>query len=660
MADFTDARQSIDNNIHTNGQQEITGAILNSVLNDMVDAADDQVSQLSREEVIEMTSGIYWGLAGATVGGAFTGNPQTNANYRCAKVTCKEGDIFRLNLTSRGPGRIGFCNANNTLLSKDMTFVVWTDYILVVPANAKYMYINDNSGRDSYRIGRVEKLEQTTANLETSVDELESSVAELDDAVSSFVVPEDCSFFNANLYNPDDENVVSGAYLSNRNGATSSNANYLITGYIPISEKRNKLIASVNGNPAVGGGFWCLYDENKTAIGVGQQMYDTAGVVTWSARAAFARLSIKGPSMGNIKVEYGESISDYVEYGNAKLKRSVLPTTNENHHIAGTLAEMANGNSIVLTSNRVKANKYLSFSADIVTMGSLLIGHGKSSYGGSWLEINNTNIICHNYLTSDSVTTKAHGLTFANNLQIVIEQGVEESCTVRLVSNGNSYTTTFLWRGTVGDIYVESTGAVLANATLSWTADGLKEDIWGFGDSYFSLNNNQRWTYYLIDGGHSGWLMDGQPGGSSSGSKTDLDNLLQLGMPKKIFWAMGMNDPDTASAVNADWNTAYLAVKNFCDHNGIELILATIPTVSGGTVEDSDVPAALRRQQYKNAIVRNSGYRYVDFDKAVGANETTGQWYSGMLSSDGVHPTATGAVALYMQAITDFPELMTT
>lgn len=130
-----------------------------------------------------------------------------------------------------------------------------------------------------------------------------------------------------------------------------------------------------------------------------------------------------------------------------------------------------------------------------------------------------------------------------------------------------------------------------------------------------------------------------------------------LNTPKYIVWCMGMNNKDTETSVNADWNSTFNALKDLCEANGIELILSTIPTVKGGYVEDTN-EYNLRIHKFKNAIVRSSGLRYIDFDKAVGANEETGEWYGDMLYTDGVHPAADGARALFMQAIADFPELM--
>lgn len=723
MANYANIKATIDTQIKQNGNEEITGPVLNSVLNAMVTtigagyqyagvatpstnpgspdnrvfyiaatagtytnmgglvvsdgevailkyngtwtkdvtgvANAEQVSQLSQKVAeigdkspITFESGYYY-IAGAVVGQTFTGSPQPSSSYTRSKMACSEGDTFLLNIvTGSGSGAIAFTDSDNILLSKVGGTISYTNELVVAPANAAYIYINDKSGNVSYKLGKL-------GLLENSVNELEDSVAELQEASSALVTPEDCSFFNVNLFNPDDENVEIGKYLSSRTGGTATNVNFLITGFIPISEESNKLIASIDGNYGGGGGFWCLYDQNKVALGVGAQMYSTSGIATWREGAHYVRFSISGYARGNVKVEYGENVTQYVKYGSAQLKPSFVPTFN-NTYVTGKLSSMASGESIVLTNNKVKSFKRLSFTADITTFGTLLIGHGRNTYAASWLEINGTNIICHNYLTSDATSTKAHGLTFANNVQVVIEQDAEESCKVRLATNGASYNTEFEWRGSNGDIFAESSGSTLTNVVFSWTANGLSQKIWGFGDSYFSLSSDQRWTYYLLSDSHKDWLMDAVPGGSSSGSKTDLNNLSKIGLPKKLFWAMGMNDPDTPTAVNSAWNTAYSAVVAFCKANNVELILATIPSVAGGPVEDSDVPATLRRHQFKNAIVRNSGYRYVDFDKAVGANEETGQWYSGMLSSDGVHPTAAGAIALYMQAVADFPELMTT
>ena len=86
-----------------------------------------------------------------------------------------------------------------------------------------------------------------------------------------------------------------------------------------------------------------------------------------------------------------------------------------------------------------------------------------------------------------------------------------------------------------------------------------------------------------------------------------------------------------------------------CKENDSEPILATIPCIPS------------KNHEGKNAWVRSSGYRYIDFAKAVnGQTYTSGSsnWYDGMLSTDNVHPTTLGAQALASQLLQDLPEIM--
>ena len=122
-------------------------------------------------------------------------------------------------------------------------------------------------------------------------------------------------------------------------------------------------------------------------------------------------------------------------------------------------------------------------------------------------------------------------------------------------------------------------------------------------------------------------------------------NLIERCSPKRICWCLGMNDGDTETAVNASWKTVYDEIVGVCRSKNIELILVTIPNVPN------------IRHDYKNEIIRASGYRYIDFAKAVNAEAVGSAWYSGMLSTDNVHPTQEGAKALASRFLLDVPEI---
>ncbi len=125
----------------------------------------------------------------------------------------------------------------------------------------------------------------------------------------------------------------------------------------------------------------------------------------------------------------------------------------------------------------------------------------------------------------------------------------------------------------------------------------------------------------------------------------DFKTALTHGTPKFAVWCLGMNNGDDEGSINRSW---YIYTEKFiadCNAKGIIPILATIPNTP--TVNNI----------YKNVYVRNSGYRYIDFASAVGANEKGSSWYNNMLSGDNIHPTEEGGKALANQIFIDLPEI---
>ena len=284
-----------------------------------------------------------------------------------------------------------------------------------------------------------------------------------------------------------------------------------------------------------------------------------------------------------------------------------------------------------------------------------------SSFGvGFELEFWNTSVVTNNivvdatnisvkYNTSEVVPV-AHGLDINNaNTVAVTVQFDKGKAKIKLYANGSVYSAEYDWyqtNGTVTQPRVKSNGAVFSDSDLVITYDSANRGIWVFGDSYLSLTSDARWPYYLnADGYADNALMSGSPGCTTYASSTALTALLTYGTPKFAVLATGMNDgSDTNGQAASLWVTYRDAFLALCEAQGITPVFCTIPTVP--TVNN----------ETKNAWIRSSGYRYIDFAKAVGAN-SSGVWYSGMLSGDNVHPTATGAKALYTQVLIDLPEI---
>ncbi len=240
-----------------------------------------------------------------------------------------------------------------------------------------------------------------------------------------------------------------------------------------------------------------------------------------------------------------------------------------------------------------------------------------------------------------------HGVTITGRIKLIVEQLSEGNVKVTLMANGNSYETTFSYELTTTCLpYVMSDGLIANNCKLSFTCRDLQKKIWIFGDSYMSYNS-ARWRYYLHSYGYdNNVLINAHSGAGSVNAITSLTNLIKIGCPDYIVWAIGMNDgSDTNSSTPASaWVTGRDNLIEICEQKGITPVFCTIPNVQ--TVSHVG----------KNAWVKASGYMYIDFCKGVGADETT-SWLGNMLSNDGVHPSVTGAKALFGQAISDFPEL---
>lgn len=310
---------------------------------------------------------------------------------------------------------------------------------------------------------------------------------------------------------------------------------------------------------------------------------------------------------------------------------------------SGTLAD---GGELIAGSNSALKDGYtVVFKGYLTSFDSLELGFINSlSTLTNYIEVNSTKLKIKN--NNSTATEYDHGLTIANDISILFEMK-KGNATVTVMSNGEKHSETVIWDQTGGTTTrprIKSTGTVCNWAKLSVTYGAVERKIWLFGDSYIGITNNQRWAYYLVEYEYDkNMLLSGSAGGTSASASGTLNNLLKYGTPDIIVMATGMNDGSDGDNPATLWATRRDEIIALA--GDAEVVFCTIPTVP--TVNN----------EKKNAWVRSSGYRYIDFAKAVGAN-ASGIWYSGMLSGDAVHPTAKGAKALFSQALIDLPEIM--
>lgn len=306
---------------------------------------------------------------------------------------------------------------------------------------------------------------------------------------------------------------------------------------------------------------------------------------------------------------------------------------------------VTSGDLLILVSHiDNKKNCEYFFTGKFTSFTSLEIGHGRTS--GIYCVIDNTNITV--YGSGNQVQQFAHGLTLTDFITVSIKCGdiANARGSVTIQTNGGYYRKddNFIFTGCNDNIYWISQQS-MTDCEFEYAIMDSRKDVFVFGDSYISLADSKKWVNYAIKDNDNNMLLCGYSGAKSTDEIIPFRKLNEQRNPLYVGWFLGMNDGDNG-AVNADWKKCVDEVIEYCNNHNITPILATIPNVPN--IDHT----------YKNAYVKASGYRYVDFAKAVNAESAGATWYTGMLGSDNVHPTEAGAKALWLRAILDFPELI--
>lgn len=321
-----------------------------------------------------------------------------------------------------------------------------------------------------------------------------------------------------------------------------------------------------------------------------------------------------------------------------------------------TEASLIKGGEILeLCESNVKDRNTLIFTADIKSLsddGNIAVGHGYKVTGGGWIEIGRKTVRAFNFYHFRQeplcpVTEPiSHGLIIEGHITVLIEKNTLGGDVARIITDSGEISIDVSGiAGNRGAVFSSVTDGALENCKLSWICSCYADPIWIFGDSYLSHTDDVRWPYYLYMDGYNQLLLSGYSGMATQYALPDFELALRRGVPEYAVWCLGMNNNDGESEEPSEsWlNTTerFLAI---CDEKKITPILATIPS----TPKINNKP--------KSKWVRESGRRFIDFERAVGADEEL-NWREGMLSEDLVHPAKRGAIALYARVLSDFPEI---
>jgi hypothetical protein len=325
-----------------------------------------------------------------------------------------------------------------------------------------------------------------------------------------------------------------------------------------------------------------------------------------------------------------------------------VPAVSKHAVFSNSAATLAANTELVAVENcdNMK-NDYITFFANFETFGTLTISHLLSTYGyGKKIVITATEIGV--YDRQDQLTISyQHGLTLSDFVYVLIQTkntNLRRSDIV-LKTNGGSFTVpqSFFY-GDIGPVKAVATAA-MTNASLNYVVTDAVCPVWVFGDSYIDfMANTASWAYQFIANKHTGVLFCGHSGANVDDQWLSFQSLVSKAIPRFVVWGLGMNNGDSSSAINSDWKTVADSLISTCEALGITLIFCTIPNTP------------THNNTFKNAYIKASGLRYVDFAHAVNADAANATWYTGMLSSDNTHPTELGAITLMSRFIQDCPE----
>lgn len=484
---------------------------------------------------------------------------------------------------------------------------------------------------------------------------------------------EDTSFYitkaiSKNWYNPETSLTDNRQYININDGTVGTGYGKGVTDFIPMSTQGMTISKTTESGSIIGA---ALYDKNKQFIsgsgvkwGKSMQYVEGAAYVRFSLPTDTTDLMV---NEGLVSLPYEPFIGykAYIapsaipqEFNADNLSKAVQPAISATGKDGVSLsqASLAANTKLRIDSYPIYVKKtgtvvgYFTFEG--VFSGDVYVGFDGGVQGeysanpGFFARVTDTEVIIeHKYANDGWGRRKNHELTFEKFIMLTYNRDNQGNVHIVLSTLGGQYVCTFT---TIPALethhrpFIQTTSMNITDVKLSAYNEDFRKPIWVIGDSYTWLaNDTKRWTYVLQEEyGINQFLLQGKSGGTSSQLLDDLILSFNFGTPKYLIWCLGMND----SSLDI-WLTTFNVLKNICANKGIELVLSTIPTTP--TQDKEDI----------TDYVRNSGYRYIDFYKAVGTN-SSGAWYDGCLDDDNVHPTPKGSKALAARVLVDLPEII--
>ena len=634
---YQETKAFINANIKPNGENEITGSILNTALNDVLDSGHEEVGQLGQyidENAYKVGKNKFnKNSPGCVIGSGYYGDGWFDGNFNTSDyipVSPGKNYVFSDNGVSCSIRWITFFDSDKNYISgsvlnsqTSITIPAGAAYVRLAPSNSIWNTLQMEEGIiiTPFEEYRVEYIGGYLSEGSTPIDRLQ-------------LMP------GVNLLNPTAKGVMLDTMVYGE--TVSSIVGLNTTDYIQVVEGEDYSFFSSLGYSMR---FITFYDADKNAISyLGSQIK-----VTIPAGTKYVRITISNKTWNKCSFACGGVNSNYIPF------KTIIP----DEYIKGGLFSGAKYNGTIINhdtlyflNQHISKNSCLTLMA-VGTISDISFGVGKNADGGTFVNLTATQIVVYHIDgATQLVATYNHGLTLTDRTYLHINEKDDRNAEITLCSGGEQYVVESVEWGGRGQVFLSSDNGASMDFEVSVMLSDLCKQIWIFGDSYYSHDVDNRHLYYIYSLGYKNFLLNNKGGIASGASFADFKNILSLGYtPKYALWGLGMNDGSDTDEDTPD-STWLSYIQNFisiCLERKIIPILATIPSAYDSNTD------TLYYHDGKSKWVRNSGYRYIDYAKAVDSN-AQGIWGNGYKGAD-VHPTAKGARMLANQLLLDFAEI---
>lgn len=566
-------------------------------------------------------------------------------NQKRVTVSKDAGKKLTIGFTEQTP-------ANGVSVTGSFAAGTATEVSADVPTGAKYVaiyYYNNNDGETESAADMLASIK--VVGITGALDEVARKKI---DQAENYDIPSLESFRDDTAvkrasYNLFNGNLTKG-YIS-KNGTVDGSTSYRYTDKIDVHDLIGETVSVYNDGSQSYIRFVCIYGADntvKSSLGTDTNALTfTIPSGAYYAVFSFANSSVNTPY---VLITAAEDKTVYIPH-EIKWGINNYPAVDAFVNIAEPLVLSAasladDGELKAKTGNGVKTyGTYSMFCRPGTMTADEYIIFGKDSSNGYAVGISKTKWAW--FVNGSNQGSGTHGLTIKDYLFVTVNKVPGTGAVLTIYTNGGTYArTNTSWQDYHGLQYIKNeSGDTITDVKMTWGSSAFRHGIWFFGDSYVS-GSDARWPYYINQLGFNGnILINGFPGEETKPGYKDFIDCLNYGKPTIAVWCLGMNNADS-DAINSTWKKYTEAFLDVCELFDITPVLATIPC------------CPLTDHSYKNAWVRASGKRYIEFANAVNVTEDSTTWYDDMLANDNIHPTAQGAKTLASQIIVSVPEII--